>query len=255
MARMQARCRSGEHDLTLPENLTADGRACRPCRRKSQRTWVADQRAAAKESGPSCIAPGGRDPADRNLPLDEALTLADGISAAAGVARCARPWPPSLADVLIAACQRPAGHPGPHRHCPPGGVAAVQWTDRIDVAEAERRAVNAELVDDLEPVARALAAAVHARDPERVAALVAGCERLDVVAIILAALLPREPRTGADGTEVRCGTAEGWREHRRHDEPPCLACRGEHDRIAAALRESARGEHAERAHWYRRHSA
>lgn len=32
-------CRSGEHQLT-GDNLTADGRACRACRRKSQRDWA-----------------------------------------------------------------------------------------------------------------------------------------------------------------------------------------------------------------------
>jgi hypothetical protein len=42
-------CRKKLHELT-PDNLTADGRACRACRRRTQREWVAAERAAEREA-------------------------------------------------------------------------------------------------------------------------------------------------------------------------------------------------------------
>lgn len=101
----------------------------------------------------------------------------------------------------------------------------------------------ADVVDAHEDTAMALMQAVHDGRPDLVAAVLTAADRIDVVAVILAALLPhQQPRTTTAGHLIECGTNEGYALHIREGEPTCLACRAAHATANAAYRESRRAQ-------------
>lgn len=98
------------------------------------------------------------------------------------------------------------------------------------------------LLEELEPLAWELVAAVHARKPEWVAAIIdrAG-GRADVLAILLADQMPRPRRARLNGKgEVECGTDDGYREHRVRGEDACAQCRTAHSVRNAGYRKAKR---------------